>query len=147
MNLVKTFQKRYTYIELFFCIILRNFNDLRWKDTWNLHCRVYCRHVIRLFVCDWWISNGYTIWFMDRKKFIKTSPEWHQYLKLRYGFCHFFGVKSSWMLVLVVVILSLFLYEFGSNFPEKIYIYWIILMYNSMKFQWLAVKIYVRILV
>jgi hypothetical protein len=26
------------------------------------------------------------------------------------------------MLVLVVVIFSLFLYEFGSNFPEKIYI-------------------------
>jgi hypothetical protein len=44
------------------------------------------------------------------------------------------------MLVLVVVIFSLFLYEFGSNFPEKIYIYWIIPMFNSKKFQWLAWK-------
>ena len=46
-----------------------------------------------------------------------------QYLKLRYGLSHFVGVKSSKMLVLVAVIFSLFLYEFGSNFPEKIYIY------------------------
>ena len=46
----------------------------------NLHCRVYCRHVSRLCVYDWWISNGYKIWFMDGKKFIKTSPEWHDLL-------------------------------------------------------------------
>jgi hypothetical protein len=29
------------------------------------------------------------------------------------------------MFVLVVAIFSLFLYEFGSNFPEKIYIYFL----------------------
>jgi hypothetical protein len=60
VNLVQTFQKIYTYIELFICIILRNFS--------------------RLCVYDWWISNGYKICFMDRKKFIKTSPEWHDLL-------------------------------------------------------------------
>jgi hypothetical protein len=83
MNLVQTFQKRYTYIELFICIILRNFNDLRENIRALISICELIRRIFQLcFLSQTFVTETISLSMPVSSICMKYAKQWQMLVKI-----------------------------------------------------------------